>query len=385
MSKILLITDGLPPDVLGGTGNIVMNLAEGLTQRGHEVATLSSSASPTNTNDHYQLRDRANRWAHYRSVFSGTRANEVLKIINKVKPNVIHAHTIANQIGYRWMNGARKCGIPVIMTAHDVMNVACGRVTGLERSLWVKDLLRCKWGWNPLRTIMIRHILNTHVKVFAVSDALRLFMEKHGLTNVETQHNGIDENVWQSMDQAEARANLSLPADACIFVLAGRLGFDKGTTLIAKTLPKNAHLILAGRANLAEFAAVKDRIHYFEHQDSTQMRQLYAASDAVLVPSRCLDCFPTICLEAMSCARPVLATTWGGAKESVVDGKTGWTIDPLDEHAWAQRMQWCCDHRADLKSMGEHARHHVTETFSLPSQLDALERIYSQLVASTQT
>lgn len=381
--RILLINDGLPPHVLGGTGNIVESIATELAQRGHTITTLSFCEHPTSESvngniSHFELPARSTRWMHYRSVFSGNRKNDVLNVIDTIKPDIIHAHTVANQAGYRWIAGARKRGIPVIMTAHDVMNVACGRVTGLETvPLWFKDLLRCKWAWNPLRTPIIRRILNAHVTMLAVSDALKEFMTNHGFTGITTMHNGIDTDFWKPEDRNAARAQLKLPQDATIFLLAGRLGIDKGTDLVTRTLPPGAHLMLAGRAHLPDFAAVKDRLHYFQNKGPDDMRTLYAACNAVLVPSKCLDCFPTVCLEAMSCGRIVIATSWGGAKESVVDGHTGWIIDPLDEAQWHERMQWCIDEPAKSNALGKNGRKRIEEGFTLKAFIDSLEDIYA--------
>ncbi len=378
--KILLVTDGLPPLVLGGTGNIVMQIAKGLSKNGHDVSTLSFSDKPKQSKQHFELPARSTRWMHYRSVFSKKREQEVLRVIETVKPDIIHAHTIANQAGYRWIKPARERDIEVIMTAHDVVNVACGRVTGFEKALWLKDLLRCKWSWNPFRTSIIRKTLNQHVKVLTVSDALREFMTRNGFTNLTTVHNGIDTNFWKPEDQKKIRTTLDLPYEKTMFFLAGRLGIDKGTDLIVKTLPKDAHLIIAGRAHLPNFAPVKDRLHYFANQGPAEMRDLYAACDAVLVPSRCLDCFPTMCLEGMSCERAILATSWGGSKEAVIDGKTGWVMDPMNEAAWAEKMQWCVEQRSTLGSVGKEGRKHMIKSFALPTFLDELENMYNSLI-----
>ena len=379
--KILLITDGLPPRVLGGTGNIVWQIAQGFAKAGHTVATLSASPASSKSEGlvtQYTIPERTSRWAHYRSVFSWSRSREIMRIIEEVKPDIIHAHTLASQCGYRWIPLAKAKGIPIVLTAHDVMNVACGRVKEQEKMLWFKDLRRCRISWNPLRTAIIRSMLNRHTKVWTVSDALRDFMEAHGFRNLTTLHNGIDTEFWTAQDTGSARSTLNLPQDKTLFLLAGRLGIDKGTDLIARTLPADAHLLLAGRADLSAFKHFGNRVHYFTHQNPEQMRLLYAACDAVLVPSLCLDCFPTVCLEGMSCARPVLATSWGGAKEAVENGKTGWVLNPLDASAWARCMQQCIENPEACKRMGEAGRARMQEHFSLSRFLQELKKSYHE-------
>lgn len=380
--RILHIVDGIPPYTLGGTGRIVTEIARGQRKAGHDVAILSA-AKPGTLPENIDgvtiltLEPQSERWAHWRSVFSVSRDREVLKKIDSFKPNVVHAHTISRQIGYGWMPAVKKCGIKLIVTCHDVSHVAYGKVQGIETNLWLSEAKRYRWSWNPLRHVLIKHFLKSANTILTVSDALRAYLEKRGLTNLQTLHNGIDLEFWKpNITKSDARTKLKLPQDKFLFLLAGRMGVDKGSTLIAATLPKNADLVLAGDRFSSEFTLVKNRMHVFYNQSANDMLLQYAATDVVLVPSRCLDCFPTVCLEAMALERPVIATSWGGAKESVQDGVTGWILDPLDEQAWREKMEWCMKNAVDLPAFGAAARKRMTERFGLPKMLDVLEEIY---------
>lgn len=388
--KILILTDGLPPKVLGGAGQIAWTTAIGMAKQGHDVTILTATEDGSPPSPPLGITVRAipmkpSLWAHYRGVFSHTRSQEILRIIDDIKPDVIHAHSIAWQIGYRWIPGAHARGIPVFLTAHDVMYVAYGRVTGHEQMLFLKDLKRARWTYNPLRNLIIRLILNKHAHVLTVSNALRTYLESFGFKNLTTLHNGIDIHFWKpSMDQAEARKHLKLPADKTIFLLAGRLGFDKGSQIIARTLPNDAHLLLAGDVDDESFTSIKNRCHSLGRQTPEQLKTLYAACDVVLVPSICLDCFPTVNLEAMASGRPVIATTFGGSKEAILDGETGWIIDPRDERALHAKMQWCTDHRTELDHFGKNAHKRAEQEFSMENHIKALLSMYQNITASVQ-
>ncbi len=383
--RILHVTDGLPPRVLGGTGAIVLQTACEQAERKNDVHILTAGPDPATRIERdvtvHTLPEHPQRWAYYRSVFSHKRAREVLQVIRTVQPDLIHLHTVAGQCGYVWIAPAARDGVPIVATAHDVMHVACGRVTTHERALWLKDLRRTRWYWNPLRTVFIRRALR-QVRLLTVSDALKRYLEAHGLRVASTVHNGIPTSFWEPQNQAAARLHTGIPADVPVFLLAGRLGYDKGTTLVAQTLPPDAHLIVAGDSDRAHFAMLGDRQHVFPRQSPTEMRTLYAACDAVLVPSRCLDCFPTVCLEAMACGRPVLATSWGGAREAVADGITGWVMDPYDTAAWRSRMEWCAANRALCRASGEWGRIRAVERFSLPPYITRLEEQYQRAASA---
>ena len=379
--NILHITDGIPPLVLGGSGRIAWDTATALVRNGHTVSMLTSAVEGILPQEKEEVRilsipPRSQRWAHYRSVFSHARAEEVMTYIRDIKPDIIHAHVIAGQCGYLWIPKTRALGIPVIITCHDVMNVALGRVLPDDRHIWLKDLRRLRWSWNPFRTAIVRRILQKNCKILTVSDALKEYMELFGYRNLRTLRNGVDLSFWKEEDRTAARDSLHIPQSVTVFLLAGRLGIDKGTEEMARALPEGAHLLLAGDADLRTFEAIKDRVHFFSRQSPEQMRMLYAVSDAVLVPSRCLDCFPTIVLEAMACSRPVLATSWGGAKEAVINDKTGWVMHPLDETSWKMRMEWCKEHKEELTVMEKEARAHMEASFTQKKYLEELLQVY---------
>ncbi len=383
--RILLITDGLPPEEPGGAGRIALQDAYALRERGHEVRVLTAGSSP----GPHELEGGMKaiilprlhkRFAHYRAVFSRSRAREIEHTIATFEPDLIHAHALAWQMGYQWLRYTKKQSIPCVFTAHDAMTVAYGKVSGPPR--WYAELHRASITWNPLRNTLIRQLLR-HCTVLSVSDALASLLRQSGFPEVRTLHNGIDPEAWHPEPPASARAALHLPKDAPLFLLAGRVNALKGSQLINATLPPTAHLAIAGSVEPREFSRIDpQRLHVFPNQSAEQMRTLYSAVDASLVPSLYLDPFPTICLESLACGRPVLATSTGGAKEAVFHGKTGWVIDPADPEAWRTQLEWCTAHRTELAGMADRCRARARECFSLTEHTDQLEELYHTLTTS---
>jgi glycosyltransferase involved in cell wall biosynthesis len=64
---------------------------------------------------------------------------------------------------------------------------------------------------------------------------------------------------------------------------------------------------------------------------------LFNAAEYLVVPSR-YEGFPAVVGEAMACGTPVLASRVGGIPELVVEGETGWLIEPCDDEALARRL-----------------------------------------------
>ena len=380
--KILIITDDLPPQILGGSGRIAWETAKGLRSRGHDVSILTAAPRDAFPSSNEGIRihaiaRRSERWAHYRSVFSRSVEKEVMGVINEVKPDLIHAHGTAWHIGYRWIRAARAQSIPCVFTMHGTMHISYGKVTGREASLFLKDILRARWTMNPLRNTTVKSMLGSCSALLAVSEALRTYAAKHGYPQTKVLRNGIDLSFWKAaISKEEARTQLKLPQNVPLFLFAGRIGYDKGTDVLLNSLPSSAHLLISGSGDTAPLKVLGDRFHFLASQNPEQMRVLYAACDAALVPSVYLDPFPTVCLEAMACGRPVLATTEGGAKESVIDGITGWVRDPSDRDAWRTQLDWCSGHRSELAAMENACRSHMAEHFSIDRYLDELLGVY---------
>ncbi len=373
--KILFVIDGMPPRVLGGAGRIVRETADYLAGQGHDITILTADDSRSEQSKVRILRLPVlnHRWSHWRAVFGVVRTAQIMKIIRSESWDVVHAHTIAWQFGYRFIAACARRGIPVFFTAHDAMTVAYGKVADDARTL---DTYHRSAGiaFNPFRNAYIRKTLQRCTRRFSVSHALKTFLENHGIPPLDVLHNGIDVYRWMPMSQEAARTPMHIPAQTPVFLLAGRISAAKGSQIAITSLPPDALLLIAG-------ATGKDtgNIRFLGMLDEQGMRQAYAAADAVLVPSTYLDPFPTVCLEAMAMGRAVIATSLGGAKEAVIDGKTGWVIDPENTKAWKERMEWCTAHRSTLTEMGKVARSHVEQNFPLKQYIKELEHIYKHV------
>ena len=103
------------------------------------------------------------------------------------------------------------------------------------------------------------------------------------------------------------------------------------------------------------------------------------------MPSICFDTFPTVNLEAMAARKPVVATCFGGSPEVVIDGETGYIVNPLDTELYTDRLARLL-HDADLRAkMGEKGSERIHTQFSLLHQLRRMEEIYQRAIAAKPT
>lgn len=97
----------------------------------------------------------------------------------------------------------------------------------------------------------------------------------------------------------------------------------------------------------------------------TDAKSLMSKADIVVVPSTLPDPFPTVILEAMSLARPVIATKEGGASEMIVNAISGVLIESGNVRMFAEVLQTLLQDEVLRSNMGENARNRYVTEFSL--------------------
>ena len=87
-------------------------------------------------------------------------------------------------------------------------------------------------------------------------------------------------------------------------------------------------------------------------------------------------------LEAMAAGKPAVATRVGGNPEVVVEGETGFLVDPESPESIAERVVRLLRDKAQAARMGERARRRVHENFSFSTTVEQYQRCYEQLAAA---
>ncbi|MFL5737466.1 MAG: D-inositol-3-phosphate glycosyltransferase [Actinomycetota bacterium] len=170
---------------------------------------------------------------------------------------------------------------------------------------------------------------------------------------------GVDHSLFCPAPKAEARARLHL-RDVRIVLFVGRLQPHKGPDIAVRAFAEaiardplgTEDVVLAivggpsGASSGAEVArlmelatalGIAERVMLFPPQPQQRLADFYAASDAVLVPSRS-ESFGLVALEAQACGTPVVAAATGGLRFIVDDAETGYTVAGHDPGDYAERV-----------------------------------------------
>jgi glycosyltransferase involved in cell wall biosynthesis len=136
------------------------------------------------------------------------------------------------------------------------------------------------------------------------------------------------------------------PSDQVTVMFAGRLEERKGIHQLIDAIPqvlaqtKNVRFVIVGRDMKIGRRSVSETIkrrlassgssgyvQFINHVPLAEMPALYRSADICVVPSL-YENAPYTVLEAMSCGKPVIATSAGGTPEYIDDGLTGYVIPP---------------------------------------------------------
>jgi spore coat protein SA len=99
----------------------------------------------------------------------------------------------------------------------------------------------------------------------------------------------------------------------------------------------------------------------------------------VAVPSLSFDSFPTVNLEAFACKKPVVATCFGGSRELVEDGISGYIVNPFDVPNLAQKLAELLADDTKQKAFGEAGFKRVSQDFTLDKQMKKYESLIQSL------
>lgn len=200
--------------------------------------------------------------------------------------------------------------------------------------------------------------------------------------------NGIDPVPWQQA-RPLPRAGLELPADVPVAVVAGLHHVAKGHDIALRALAEpgleDLHLLLMGRGELraelerlATDLSVDARVRFLGWREDVPA--LFATSDFLWLPSR-WEGMPYVVLEAMASGLPVVAAAVDGAREVVLEGRTGF-LAPIEDPpglALATRRLLALDPAA-RRALGAAGRARVLARHTVAGMVDGLLQVYAEIL-----
>ena len=397
--RIGLLTKEFPPEVYGGAGVHVTELAQALA----ELVEVRVHAFGADRDDplvaaSYREWDALSGDAPHLSALRTVSAD--LAIAAGVEGvDLVHSHTwYANLAGHL---AKLIYDIPHVVTTHSLEPLRP----------WKREQLG---GGYALSSFCERTGVEGADAIIAVSEGMRddVLTAYPSLDpdRIEVIYNGVDPGVYRPVDDLAALTEHGVDPDRPYAVFVGRITRQKGVVHLldaAAHLPGGTQLVLcAGAPDTAEIAA-EFRTRVADLEDAPveviwidrmlpreEVVQLLSHARVFVCPS-IYEPFGIVNLEAMACGLPVVASAVGGIVEYVVSGENGWLVpfepgdddlgSPADPDAFARelgrRITQLLEDGDGAAAMGRAGRELVVDRFGWPAIAEQTAALYRRLLS----
>jgi len=404
--RILYLADFIPPRHVGGPGKRNFEVATRLAELGHEVFFITSCQTQSQASqvDRQGPEERSGvkifnvyskypaQIRDYFSIYNPFVVKKVKKIIKEIKPDVVHADTVHSHLSYACLKIAKKYSKAVFLHSRDFMMFHYGKFFPKEKECgeinykvsWLDNLKKGKKRFNPFRNFLIKRYLRYVDKIFVVSRELEKALNANGINKTIVLHNSLPiPNLEPEFSSSESKN---------IF-LYGRINEAKGVYALLDIFPKikknipEAKIILAG-ADKDEQEKIKkyilkkninlEDVRVFGWIDKEKIEEIYKKVFVVVNPSLCFDSFPGANLEAALHKKPVITTCFGGGKEFILDGKTGFVVNPFKKEELANKIIKVLSDERLAGQFVEAGYKRLTTEFSLDKYIEKLLGWYNK-------
>jgi phosphatidylinositol alpha 1,6-mannosyltransferase len=293
------------PDALGGDAIVVESLERRQREAGHDVTIVTSNCKDTRREEHvitFGLRDDA-------AALDAITVRRLLSLVGlffrsfgvlrKEAPDIIHTH--APEMAFVVSLVARIYRIPIVHSIH-IMTFNDPK----------QPLIRRKSELALIRGASPQIVLTSNPS--SVAD-----LRAAGVGSAELLVHGVDPDEWASSKGAGANGR------PFTFLAVGRLEEQKGfhhlveavAHLRSRPQPLSFSVQIAGQGSLRgeldqfiETSGVADVVSLVGRKSRSDLRELFASADALVVPSL-WESGPLVVLEAWASSLPVIGTRVG--------------------------------------------------------------------------
>lgn len=351
--RILVASDVSPYAVSGGSERVLREQTHGLARRGHRVHLLAREVGGNGFREEamegvaitsFPVRPRQD----LRFALSSIRQPRILfqALQRRVGFDLINLHQPFSALGILASSQSR--GVRTVYTFHSPAFLEFRLRQGATRKLTPLYALLLRW--------LEKFCLNKADRIVVLSRFSKSLLQKHygiGGDKVAVIPGGVDLERFTPKPEARPtlRAQLGCPPEVVLLLsvrnLVPRMGLDRllhAMTEVAKTIrvllliggegPMGGELKeLAGRLGLGSSVRLEGYI------PDEWLPTYYQAADFFLLPSKELEGFGLVAVEALACGTPVLGTPVGAIPEVLGKLQPDLLFDGTDPEAIARGIR----------------------------------------------
>ncbi len=309
------------------------------------------------------------------------RRRDLLRLVRKYEADVVQIQTLGT-IAFLLLSLRFGGRVQVWWTIPNVIFMVHGENVG--RHPWLLGPKQATHRWLYRNGARLVH------GIIAVSDdAARSFRKTVGYRGgkVVIVPNAVDVELYPAAaNRDDVRSRLGFGPGDHLMTMVGTFKRQKGHFYVVDAARSVAqrfaglHILLVGNGELAdkikmqvEEARLPGRVHFLGSR--RDVPELLKASDSFVLPSL-WEGLPVALVEAMASCLPVIATRVSGTSQVMIDGTTGWLVEPGDSAALAEAMTKLLSDPVRASAMAAAGRERVASHFNAFEQAARLASLY---------
>ena len=405
--NILFVADVSINKVIGGAERVLFEQTTGLAGRGHNVFIITRRLS-NHDNDHEVIQG-VNEWRYVSNkkkpisfLFSTwINSKKIFKTLDQKNHfDCINFHQPFSALGV--VSSGSGIKIPKIYTCHSLSFEEYISRNGNSLRFLSKftNFIQSR-GHKKIE----QNILNKSNEILVLSK-----FTKEKINNIYKIKNdkiriipgGVDLNKFALfIDKEIIRKRLNIPSNKIIIFtvrnLVQRMGLKNLIIAINALIKENAeiYLVIGGEGKLktglialARSFGIEDHIHFAGFIPEDKLAAYYQMADLFVLPTKELEGFGLVTLEAMACGLPVVGTPVGGTKEILGNFDPGFLFEGTDPHSMAElilkKYHIIKNNPQKWNEISHRCRKYVEDNYSWEKNVDALEELFEETVKNHQ-